>query len=225
MTLRAGTFFAASAFALFGLLTTADAASPPDTVVIAKAIDDILSFDPAEGYGITDGDVITNTYDRIMRYEPEDLHKLVGEVVESWTVSDDGKTFTFKVRPGQKFHSGNALTAEDIAFSLQRVVILNKAPGLLLTQLGWTADNVKQLIAAEGGDTVRLTIAKDFAPSLVLNLLSSSVASVVDEKLVMSHETNGDLGNLWLKTHDAGSGPYALRSLTPNDSVILESYP
>ena len=117
------------------------------------------------------------------------------EQVLLFTLSDDGKTFTFKVRPGQKFHSGDPLTAEDIAFSLQRVVILNKAPGLLLTQLGWTADNVKQLITAEGGDTVRLTIAKDFAPSLVLNLLSSSVASVVEEKLAISHDANGDLGS------------------------------
>ena len=225
MTLRAGTFFAAFAFALFGLLATANAVSPPDTVVIAKAIDDILSFDPAEGYGITDGDVITNTYDRIMRYEPEDLHNLVGEVVESWTVSGDGKTFTFKVRPGQKFHSGNPLRAEDIAFSLQRVVILSKSPGFLLSQLGWKADNVKDMVKATDDDTLSLTIAVNYGPQLVLNILSTCVASVVDETETMKHETNGDLGNAWLKTHDAGSGPFMIKSWTPDDSVVLEAYP
>lgn len=217
-------FAGAFVLAFFGLLAPAEAATPADTIVMARIIDDIGTLDPAEAYTLNEAELVANCYDRVLRFEPEDQTKLVGEAVESWTVSDDGKTFTFKVRPGQKFHSGDALTAEDIAFSLQRVVILNKAPGLLLTQLGWNADNVKQLIAAEGGDTVRLTIAKDFAPSLVLNLLSSSVASVVEEKLVMSHETNGDLGNLWLKTHDAGSGPYALRSWTTNDSVVLEAY-
>jgi peptide/nickel transport system substrate-binding protein len=196
--------------AFFGLLTQAEAATPADTIVMARIIDDIGSLDPAEAYTLNEAEVTSNCYDRMLRFEPEDLTKLVGEAVESWIVSDDGKTFTFKVQSGQKFHSGDPLTAEDIAFSLQRVVILNKAPALILTQLGWTADNVKQLITAEGPDTVRLTIAKNFAPSLVLNLLSSSVTSVVDEKLAMSHETNGDLGNIWLKTHDAGSGPYAL---------------
>jgi peptide/nickel transport system substrate-binding protein len=195
MTIRAGAFIAASALALFGLLATAEAASPPDTIVMAKAIDDILSFDPAEGYGITDGDIIANTYDRVMRYEPEDLHKLVGEVVESWTVSDDGKTFTFKVRPGQKFHSGNPVRAEDIAFSLQRVVILAKAPAFLLAQLGWKASNVKDLVKATDDSTLSLAIAVDYGPQLVLNILSTCVASVVDEIEVRKHEVNGDLGN------------------------------
>jgi peptide/nickel transport system substrate-binding protein len=207
----------------FGLLPPAEAATPPDTIVMARIIDDLGTLDPAEAYTQNEAEIVSNCYDRVLRFEPEDLTKLVGEAVESWTVTDDGKTFTFKIRPGQKFHSGNPLTAEDIAFSLQRVVILNKAPALLLTQLGWTADNVKQSIKTEGGDTVSLTVVKDFAPSLVLNLLSSSVASIVDEKEVLNHSVNGDLGNLWLKTHDAGSGPYVLRGWKPNDSVILEA--
>jgi len=225
MTQRTRIFFAASALALFGMLARAEAASPPDTVVMAKAIDDILSFDPAEGYGLTDGDIISNTYDRILRYEPEDLHKLVGEVAESWTVSDDGKTFTFKVRPGLKFHTGNPLRAEDIAFSLQRVVILAKAPAFLLAQLGWRAGNVKDLVKATDGHTLSLTIAVNYGPELVLNILSTCVASVVDETEAMKHAVNGDLGNAWLKTHDAGSGPFILKSWTPDDSVVLAADP
>ena len=223
MILRSGSFIAASALALFGLLASAEAASPPDTIVMAKAIDDMLSLDPADGYGITDGDIIANTYDRIMRYEPEDLNKLVGEVVESWTVSDDGKTFTFKVRPGQKFHSGNPVRAEDIAFSLRRVIALKKSPAFLVAQLGWTDNNVKDLVKATDDATLKLTIAVNYGSSLVLNILSTCVASVVDETEVMKHEVNGDLGNGWLKTHDAGSGPFILKSWTPNDSVVLEA--
>ncbi len=225
MTPRSGIFIAASALALFALAAKAEAASPPDTIVMAKAIDDMLSLDPAEGYGISDGDIISNSYDRIMRYEPENLHKLVGEAVESWTVSDDGKTFTFKVRPGQRFHSGNPLRAEDIAFSLQRVVILAKAPAFLLAQLGWKAGNVKDMVKATDVATLTLTIAVNYGPQLVLNILSTCVASVVDETEAMKHEVDGDLGHAWLKTHDAGSGPFILESWTPNDSVVLKAYP
>jgi peptide/nickel transport system substrate-binding protein len=215
----------ALALGFIGLLAPVRAATPADTIVMARAIDDLETPDPAEGYNQTEGEVIANCYDRLLRYEPEDLTKLVGEGVESWTVSDDGKTFTLKLRPGQKFHSGNPVRAEDIAFSLQRVVILNKTPALLLTQLGWNANNVRQLVKVVDSESVSATIVNDYAPSLVLNLFSASVASMVDEKEVMQHEVNGDLGNAWLKTHDAGSGPYVLRSWKPNDSVIFEADP
>ena len=104
--------------AFFGLLAHAEAATPADTIVMARIIDDIGTLDPAEAYTLNEAELVANCYDRVLRFEPEDQTKLVGEAVESWTVSDDGKTFTFKVRPGQKFHSGDALTAEDIAFSL-----------------------------------------------------------------------------------------------------------
>jgi len=52
-----------------------------------------------------------------MRFEPTDITKLVGGVAESTSVSDDGKTFTFKLRSGLKFASGNPVTAQDAAFS------------------------------------------------------------------------------------------------------------
>ena len=61
-------------------------------------------------------------------FEPEDLTTLVGGVVESWTISDDGKTITFKMRDGLKFHSGNPVRAQEAVYSLQRVVKLNKTP-------------------------------------------------------------------------------------------------
>ena len=76
------------------------------------------------------------------------MTKLVGGVAESWTVSPDAKTYTFKLRPNQKFESGAPVTADDMAFSLQRVVILDKTPAFLFTQLGWNKDNVKHLITA-----------------------------------------------------------------------------
>jgi peptide/nickel transport system substrate-binding protein len=211
--------------ALAAPLAPAEGATPKNTVVMAKAIDDIIKLDPAEVYEFTSGEIVTNCYDRVMRYEPEDLTKLVGGVVASWTVSDDGKTFIFKVRPGQKFHSGNPLTADDIAFSLQRVVILNKTPAFLITQLGWTADNVKQLIKPVDANTLSLTITEPYAPSLVLTLLSSEVASVVDKKLLLSHEVSGDLGHDWIKTHDAGSGAFVMQSWKPNESVVMVANP
>jgi peptide/nickel transport system substrate-binding protein len=217
--------YALVAGAVLALSPQAMAATPADTLVIAKQIDDIISLDPAEAYELSGIEVLTNTYDRIMRFEPTDVNKLVGGVAESVTVGDDGKTFTFKIRAGQKFASGDPVTAGDAAFSLQRVIKLEKTPVFLLSQLGWTKDNIDKMVTAPDDATLKVTIGVDFAPTLVYALLGSVVGSVVDQKIVMSHDAGGDLGNAWLKNNSAGSGAYVLKSWTPNDSVVLEANP
>jgi peptide/nickel transport system substrate-binding protein len=158
-----------SKYALFaGVLLAvspgAMAETPTDTLVMAKNIDDIISLDPAEAYELTGIEVVTNLYDRIMRFEPTDISKLVPGVAESYSVSDDGKTLTFKIRKGMKFASGNPVTAADAAFSLQRVVKLDKTPAFLVTQLGWTKDNVDQMVKAPDADTLQITITEGFSP-------------------------------------------------------------
>src|SRR6202453_2483711 len=160
----------------------ADAATPKDSVVIASQIDDLITLDPGEAYEISAQIILSDVYDRLVRYEAEDMTKLVGGVAESWTVSPDSKTYTFKLRPNQKFESGATVTADDMAFSLQRVVILDKTPAFLFTQLGWTKDNVKTLITAPDPSTLKFTITENFAPSLVLNLMPTVPAWVVEKK-------------------------------------------
>src|SRR5215468_7870340 len=225
-SVRRTTQLLATALSL-GLATLASptrAETPKDTLVMAKDIADMITADPAEIYEFTGGEVGTNAYDRIMRFEAEDLTKLVGGVVETdYQLSDDGKTFTFKVRPGQKFHSGNPLTADDVAFSLQRVIKLNLTPAFLIGQFGWTADNVDGLVKAVDPQTVQMTITQEFAPSLVLNLLTSVVASVVDKKEVLAHEKNGDLGHEWLKMNEAGSGAFSMKTWKPNETIIMDA--
>lgn len=219
----AAAFTIAAAFAV--PTGSALAETPADTLIVAKNIDDIITLDPAEVFEFSGGEVIANVYDRVMQFEPEDLGTLVPGVAESYEISDDGKTIIFKIRPGQKFHSGNPVRAEDVAFSLQRVIKLNKTPSFILSQLGWTPENVDSMVVAEDESTVRLTIAADFSPGLVLNALSAGVGSVIDKELVMSHEQNGDMGYEWLKNNSAGSGPFVLKSWKANELVMLEANP
>ena len=215
--------FAGAAMLLAGGLA-AQAGTPKDTLVMAKNIDDIITLDPAEIFEFTGGELSANIYDRVMMFEPENLTELVGGVAESYEVSADGKTITFKIRAGQVFHSGNPLTAEDVAFSLQRVVKLNKTPAFIFTQFGWDADNVDGMIKATGDLTMDLVINADFSPGLVLNALSAGVGSVVDKALVLANEKDGDLGYEWLKNHSAGSGAYSLKTWKANELVMIEAY-
>lgn len=219
---RVGAWITATLAALL-LTVQAHAAPPKDTFVMAKDISDLITLDPAEVFELSGGEIIANIYDRLMMYEPEDLTTLVGGVAESWEVTDGGKTIIFTLRPGQTFHSGNAVTAEDVVFSLRRVVKLNKTPAFIVTQFGWNPENVDDLIVVDG-DKVKITITEEFSPALVLNALSAGIASVVDKKTVMEHEVDGDLGYAWLKSNSAGSGAFSLKTWKANELVTLEAH-
>jgi peptide/nickel transport system substrate-binding protein len=211
-----------AALAIFGG-GSVQASTPDDTLVIAKDIADIITMDPAEVFELTTGEIIANIYDRVMMFEPEDLQTLVGGVAESWEFSNGGKTITFKIRSGLKFHSGNPVRAEDVAWSLRRVVKLNKTPAFIITQFGWNEKNVDDLVKATSASEFQITITEDFSPALVLNALSAGIASVVDKELVMQNEKDGDMGYDWLKSRSAGSGAFSLKTWKANEIVTLQA--
>lgn len=198
------------------------AETPADTLVVADAIDDIVSIDPHEAFEFSGVDLNNNVYDTLIELDPTKPGELVPGLAESWSVADDGMTYTFKVKSGITFSSGNPLTAEDAALSLRRVVKLNKTPAFILTQFGLTPENVDQMITFEG-DTVTLKTDKAYAPSFVYNCLTAGVANIVDIKTVMANEVDGDMGNAWLKSNSAGTGAYVLRSFKPNEGYVLEA--
>src|ERR671919_618224 len=212
----------ALALAAAAMMPVAQAETPASTLVMAMNIDDIISLDPAETFELTGGEVNANVYDRITVYEPGGV-ELSGGVAKSWDIADDGHTIILHVRPGQTFHSGNPVTAADVAFSLARVIKLNKTPAFIFTQFGWTPENIDQMVTATDDLTVELQIPENLAPTLVLNCLAAGVGSVVDQKVAMEHEVDGDLGYDWLKTNSAGSGPFSLRGWKPNESVVLDA--
>lgn len=222
-----------AASAVLGLALGATAApatwaeTPPNMLVIANRIDDITTMDPAESFEFAGSDVSRNVYGKLVNFDPMNLEGGYGpDLAESWTVSEDGKTITFKMREGVTFHSGNPVRAEDAAFSLRRAVILNKTPSFILTQFGFTPENVNETITFDPkANTVSITTDKRYATSFVLNCLTATIGGIVDKKTVMANEVNGDLGNTWLKTHSAGSGAYELVSWKPNESVTLKANP
>ncbi|WP_455874139.1 ABC transporter substrate-binding protein [Rhizobium yanglingense] len=221
--------------ALSLLMLTAPAAfaeTPKDTLVEGFAIDDIITMDPGEAFELSTAEMTTNSYSLLVRLDLNDTTKVKGDLAESWSVSDDGLTYTFKLKPGLKFASGNPVTAEDVAWSFERAVKLDKSPAFILTQFGLTGDNVTEKAKAADENTFVFTVDKAYAPSFVLNCLTATVASVVDKKLVMDHikpmtpsaeyKYDNDFGNEWLKTGYAGSGAYKLREWRANEVVVLE---
>lgn len=200
------------------------AATPADVLVVAQNIDDIVAIDPAQAYEFSSGEFVTNVYDRLVQYDAVDTETLAPGLATEWTVDEAAKTITFKLREGVKFHSGNPLRAEDVLFSWKRVLVLNKAPAFILAGLGWTPENIDQMVTI-GDGSVTIRYEGNFSPNYVLNVLAARPASVVDEVTVMQNETDGDLGNAWLNANTAGTGPFKLRVYRPGEILTTDANP
>jgi len=208
------------------LLSGAALAAPPrDTIVMGKGIDDIVSLDPAEVYEASGGEVVGNLYDRLIETDPVEPARLKPGLALSWRAEADGLTYTLTLRPDAHFADGVPVTAADAAFSLQRALKLDKAPALVLQQLGLTRDNAEERVHAIGEDRLVIRTPQPVAPGLVFACLTSTVASVVERSLALAHEEEGDLGNFWLAAHGAGSGPYRLAAWHPAERYTLDANP
>lgn len=190
---------------------------------MAKQIDDIVSLDPAEAYELSGAEVIGNVYSRLIDYDPVAPSKLKPDLATSWKVDADGKTFTFVVRDNARFETGKPVTSADAVFSLQRAVMLDKAPAVILNAIGLTTDNVAAAVTAPDAHTVQIKLPKPLAPSFVYFCLTGVSASIVDKETVLSHQQGNDMGLQWLETHWAGTGPYRLVIWRPNEYYAFEA--
>jgi peptide/nickel transport system substrate-binding protein len=201
----------------------AAAATPKDQLVIATNMSSMRGLDPNEINQLEAAEIVANLYERLIVLPADDITKPAPGVAESWSVSPDGKTFTFKIRSGIKFHSGNPLTAKDVEWSLRRLVKLGLAPSVDLRQWGFTDKNVDDLIKASDDTTVVLQTPSLWNPNLILYSLASFSTSILDSKFLAEHEKDGDMGREFLQANDAGSGPYALRTWRVNDLLIADA--
>jgi peptide/nickel transport system substrate-binding protein len=204
--------------------TAIQAATPKTALVMAWNIDAISTFDPAQVGEVVTNELLQNTCDSLVDFDPADERKMIPLFAESWTVSPDRKTITFKLRSGAKFPSDNIATAQDLALSMQRVVKLGFGNATTLTEYGFAKDNVEQRIVAPDDTTLVLTFDKAYPTTLVLQAIAANrVSAIMDMKTVMANQQNGDLGNKYLATHTECIGPYRLAQWNAGESVLLQA--
>lgn len=192
------------------------ATSQTETLIVGMQ-DDPLTLDPAMANQEIEFGLIAQLYEKLVTFT-EDSAEPIPELAESWTVAEDGKTWTFQIRGGAVFANGNPLTAKEIVFSLTRALQLAGPSAWMLTQVGMTESGITAL----DDQTVQVVLSDAYAPTLVLACLLSPVASVVDPVVVMEHEQEGDMGSGWLSTNSAGSGRYVLSERIPGESTTLQ---
>ncbi|HEV8340239.1 MAG TPA: ABC transporter substrate-binding protein [bacterium] len=194
--------------------------TPPNVLVIGTSIQDIVSLDPAQAFEFRSTWVVEHLYDTLVEFNRE-FNRALPNVAASWTASPDLKTYTFQLRSGVRFHSGNAVNAQAVEFSLRRVMRLKMSPAFIITDFVKAETD----IAAVGSDQVRITFNQGMPEVLMASVLDNPVSSVVDPALVRRNAAAGDPeANKWLTENDAGSGPYILRRWTRNAIVELVAY-
>ncbi|HLC02724.1 MAG TPA: ABC transporter substrate-binding protein [Anaerolineales bacterium] len=193
---------------------------PSNVLVIGTIISDTVSLDPAEAFERTSLWTNRQVYDTLVDFN-RDLTRALPRLAESWTASADGKTYTFRLRRGAKFHSGNPVDAKAVEFSIRRVFRLSLAPAFIVTNFIRSPDD----IVALGSDRVRITFKQAMPEVLMASVLENTVTGVVDPAVVQQNAVPDDpMANRWLSDHDAGSGPYQLIGLSRNLKIELKAF-
>ena len=135
------------------VLPVAYAKTPADQLIVGMSMINLLSLDPAAATGLDVSEINANLYDMLLVQDIAQPDRLLPALAERWQVSDDRKTLTFTLRTGVQFQSGNPLTAEDVAWSLQRVLKLNLALASTWKAYGFSAENVERSMRATDANT------------------------------------------------------------------------
>lgn len=177
----------------------------------------IGEIDPAKGTDYADTVLAVNLYDALV-YPKRGGTGVEPLLATEWTV--EGPTYTFKLRDGVKFQSGNTMTADDVVFSFNRTMALGQGFSSLF------AGRVEKVEAVDPL-TVRFTLSEPYAPFLAALVR----LAIVDSKTVMANKADGphgefgDYGEAWLSAHSAGTGAYMVESQNPQSETVMVKFP
>jgi len=199
------------------------AKTPKDQLIVGMNMSNMLGLDTAEYTQFEPSHIQANVYDQLVAKDPSDLTVTLPLLAEKIEIAPGG-TITFTLREGVKFHSGRLITAEDAAWSYRRARLLNKSGSNQWKSWGYTAENIVTKVRAVDARTMVVEPAAPVSPSLKLVYFAQASGSVLDKDLVLANEKAGDLGNAFLSTNSAGSGPFKINRWNPNDVLILDRH-
>ncbi|TXR48885.1 ABC transporter substrate-binding protein [Phyllobacterium endophyticum] len=192
-----------------------------DIIVTYK--DDIATLDPAIGYDWVNWSMIKSLYSRLMDYEPGTAN-LVPSLAETFGVSDDGLTYTFKLRKGVKFTNGREVVASDVKYSIERAVnpkTQGPGAGFFGSIKGYeevTGSKTTTLEGIETPDDATVIFHLSRPDATFLHVLAINFASVVPHEAVEA--AGGDFGK-----KPVGSGTFMLKDWTIGQRLVFERNP
>ncbi|HWT83159.1 MAG TPA: ABC transporter substrate-binding protein [Candidatus Methylomirabilis sp.] len=193
------------------------------TLIMALDQSDMKTLDVSRQFEFAAAFICLNSYDSLLLPKsPQDLNTLVPVLATSWSVSKDGKEYTFKLRPNIKFASGNPFTAEDVRFTFTRLKNLKG-------NASWQMDPLKEVQVVDQY-TVKTILNEPNGDWLAI--LSGQNGGIIDSKLAKEHGASDsptadkdDKAEEWLNQNSAGSGPFILKGWIRNTGITLERNP
>jgi len=198
---------------------TPDPAAKQGGAMVMTYKDDVATLDPAIGYDWQNWSMIRSLFDGLMDYVPGTTDLRLG-LAESYEISEDGLSYTFKLRPGVKFHNGREMTADDVKYSLDRVTLpATQSPGSGFfasikgydAMVGGTATSLEGVVVVDPL-TVRIDLSRPDAT--FLHVMAINFASVVPKEAVEA--ANGDFGKM-----PVGTGAFKMTEWTLGQRLVF----
>ncbi len=197
----------------YNVLSFGDGAQPAsgstDTIIIGTT-DEVNSLDPQDAYSTHDWEILKNTGVPLLRYEPGTANLVPGAAAEMPTVSDDGKTYTFKLREDIKFADGTPVTAQDYVRAWERINNLGGQVSGLIKVYVESVEAIDDYTVA-----YHLKDSYGFFPALAAAapFIPANPNIYPDDELV-AYPDKID-----------GIGPYRMVSYVPGEQMVLEANP
>lgn len=176
------------------------------TVTYAYMADPLYNLDPAQT--VSNGvSVMNNIYETLLSYDLS-TQTFQNVLAESYEVSDDSLSWTFHIRQGVKFHTGDELTAEDVKFSIDRIIELAQGDAYIWANV----DEIKVL------DTYDVEFDLT-APCALDSVVSCSKGAFIFSKAAYEADNA-----IFENGGDCGTGPYKVENITWGTEVVLSKF-
>ena len=170
--------------------------------------EDVTSMDPLKA--IQYGDIRLNILVAQQLVAPDRTGKFAGVLAESWETSADGKTWTFKLRRGVKFHNGAELIADDVKWIFDRILDENAGAAMRSTYAG-----IKLQSEVVDAATIKVTIESGMGPFPSYLALLNRTAIIHRD----SYDAEGKVAKI------IGTGPFMMDESKPGESYTLKKNP
>ncbi len=193
------------------LLAQAEAPQRGGEFVYSVSQGDPATLDCHAGSSITTMLRVAPHYSTLLKVDPNDFPNVIGDLAESWEISDDGLEYTFKLHPNVRFHDGSTLDSHDVKVSLDRM--RNPPEGVFSAR----EPIYKDITAVETPDEHTVVVRLGAPNAAMLEVLAAPTGCIYSAELL---ESDPD----YPARKVMGSGPFRFVSFTPGTEWVAERF-
>lgn len=190
-----------------------------DSGTLVRLWGDPPSLDPHVTTDATSATILVEVFGGLVTIDPE--LNIIPDLAESWDISPDGKTYTFRLRKEAKFHNGKAVTAEDVKWSLERATDPSTESPVVDQYLGDIV-GVKEKLRGQAQETSGVNVIDEHTIDITIDAPKSYfLAKLTYPTGFVLDKENVQTGRRWFRTPN-GTGPFKLTEYVPGETMVLD---